>query len=65
MWKLIYSFVSQSEIFQAFIFSAFGNYILVKIKTRISASQVVRILHKINKTYFKQKCQASEKYVHF
>ncbi len=29
-------------------------------------SQKIRILHKINKKgYFKQKCQASEKYVHF
>ncbi len=36
------------------------------MKTQNSVSQKIRILHKINKKgYFKQKCQASEKYVHF
>ncbi len=31
-----------------------------------SVSQKIIILHKINKIgYYKQKCQASEKYVHF
>ncbi len=36
------------------------------MKTQNSESQEIRILHKINKKgYFKQKCQASEKYVHF
>ncbi len=36
------------------------------MKTPNSVSQTIRILHKINKKgYFKQKCQASEKYVHF
>ncbi len=36
------------------------------MKTQNSVSQKIRILHKINKkVYFKQKCQASEKYVHF
>ncbi len=33
------------------------------MKTLNSVSQKIRILHKINKKgYFKQKCQASEKY---
>ncbi len=36
------------------------------MKTQNSVSQKIRILHKINKKgYFKQKYQASEKYVHF
>ncbi len=36
------------------------------MKTPNSVAQKIRILHKINKKgYFKQKCQASEKYVHF
>ncbi len=37
------------------------------MKTQSSVSQKIRILQKINKTkhVFKQKCQASEKYVHF
>ncbi len=36
------------------------------MKTQNSVSQKIRILHKINnKWFFKQKCQASEKYVHF
>ncbi len=36
------------------------------MKTQNSVSQKIRILHKINKKgYFKQKCQASEKYVNF
>ncbi len=36
------------------------------MKTQNSVSQKIRILHKINKKgYFKQKCQASEKYVFF
>ncbi len=35
------------------------------MKTQNSMSQKIRILHEINKKgYFKQKCQASEKYVH-
>ncbi len=35
------------------------------MKTQNSVSQKITILHKINKkVYFKQKCQASEKYVH-
>ncbi len=35
------------------------------MKTQNSVSQKIRILHKINKKgYFKQKCQASEKYEH-
>ncbi len=35
------------------------------MKTQNSVSQKIRLLHKINKKgYFKQKCQASEKYVH-
>ncbi len=35
------------------------------MKTQNTVSQKIRILHKINKKgYFKQKCQASEKYVH-
>ncbi len=36
------------------------------MKTQNSVSQKIWILHKINKKwYFKQKCQASEKYVHY
>ncbi len=36
------------------------------MKTQSSVSHKIIILHKINKKgYFKQKCQASEKYVHF
>ncbi len=37
------------------------------MKTQNSVSQKIWILHKINKKKknFKQKCQASEKYVHF
>ncbi len=34
------------------------------MKTHNAVSQKIRILHKINKTIFKQKCQASKKYVH-
>ncbi len=40
--------------------------IVAYMKIRNSLSQKILILHKINKKgYFKQKCQASEKYVHF
>ncbi len=36
------------------------------MKTQNSVSQKISLLHKINKKgYFKQKCQASENYVHF
>ncbi len=36
------------------------------MKIQNSVSQKIRILHKINKkVYFKRKCQAFEKYVHF
>ncbi len=35
------------------------------MKTQNSVSQKCWILHNIKKGYFKQKCQASEKYVHF
>ncbi len=36
------------------------------MKTQNSVSQKIWILHKINKKlYFKQKCQASEKYAYF
>ncbi len=42
------------------------DYGLQIMKTQNSVSQKIRILHKINKKgYLKQKCQASEKYVHF
>ncbi len=54
------------EIFQAIISWTFDDYGLQIMKTQNSVFQKIRILHKINKKgYFKQKCQASEKYVHF
>ncbi len=63
---MLYRLITQSEIFQAFISWHFDDYGLQIIKTPNSVSQKIRILHKINKKwYFKQKFQASEKYVHF
>ncbi len=53
---------TQSEIFQAFILNDYGLQIM---KTQNSVSQKIRILHKINKKNILNKCQASEKYVHF
>ncbi len=35
------------------------------MKTQSSGSQKIRILHKINKKDILNKCQTSEKYVHF
>ncbi len=49
-----------------FISLHFDDYGLQIMKTQNSVSRKVRILHRINKKwYFKQKCQASEKYVYF
>ncbi len=57
-------FITQSEIFQAFISWNFDDYALKIMKTQNEVPRKIRILHKINKKwYFKQKCQASEKYV--
>ncbi len=63
---ILYRFITQSEIFQAFISWNFDDYGLQIMKTQNSVSQNIWILQKINKKgYFKQKCQASEKFVHF
>ncbi len=57
---------TQSEIFHAFISWNFNDYGIQIMKKQNSVSQKIVILHKINKKkgYFKQKFQASEKYVH-
>ncbi len=61
---ILYRFIKQSEIFQAFISWNVDDYGLQIIKTQNSVSQKIWILHKINKKgYFKQKWQASENYV--
>ncbi len=63
---ILYRFITHSEIFQAFISCNFDDYGLQIMKTQNSVSQKIRIIHKINeKGYFKQKCQASERYVNF
>ncbi len=63
---ILYRFITQSEIFQAFISWHFDDYGLQIMKTQNSVPQKIRILHKSIKIGdFKQKCQASEKYVHF
>ncbi len=63
---ILYRFITLSEIFQAFISIHFDDCGLQIMKTQNLISQKIRILHKINKKgYFKQKCQASEKYVLF
>ncbi len=63
---ILYRLITQSEIFQAFISLNLDFYGLQLMKTQNSVSQKIRILYNINKKgYFKQKCQASEKYVHF
>ncbi len=46
---ILYRFITQSEIFQAFISWNFDDFGLQKMKTLNSVSQKIRILHKINK----------------
>ncbi len=54
---ILYQFITQSEIFQAFISWNVDDYGLQIMKTQSSVSQKIIILHKINKKgYFKQKC---------
>ncbi len=55
---ILYRLITQSEIFQAFIYGHFDDYGLQIMTTQNSVSQKILILHK--KGYFKQKCQASE-----
>ncbi len=58
---ILYRFITQSEIFQAFISRNVYDYSLQIIKTQNSVSQKIRIyIRSIKKGYFKQKCQASE-----
>ncbi len=62
---ILYRYITQSEIFQAFIFLKF-EWLWLTDNENPKFCVSIRILHKINKKgYFKQKCQASEKYVHF
>ncbi len=54
------------QIFQAFISWNFDDYGWQILKTQNSVSQKLEYyIRSIKKGYFKQKCQASEKYVHF
>ncbi len=46
---ILYRFITQSEIFQAFISWNFYDYGLQIMKTPNSVSQKIRILHKMNK----------------
>ncbi len=46
---ILYRFITQSEIFQAFISLNVDDYGLQIMKTQNSVSQKMRILHKINK----------------
>ncbi len=48
-WKQLYRFITQSEIFQAFISWHFYDYGLQIMKTHNSVSQKIIILHKIIK----------------
>ncbi len=57
---ILYRLITQSEIFQAFIYWNVDDYGLQIMKTQNSESQKIRILHKIlhkinKKGYFKQK----------
>ncbi len=45
---ILYRFITQSEIFQAFISWNFDDYGLQMMKTPNSVSQKILILHKIN-----------------
>ncbi len=45
---ILYRFITQSEIFLAFISWNFDDYGLQIMKTQNSVSQKIRILHKIN-----------------
>ncbi len=45
---ILYRFITQSEIFQAFISWHFDDYGVQITKTQNSVSQKIRILHKIN-----------------
>ncbi len=58
---ILYRFITQSEIFQAFISWHVDDYGLQIMKTQNSVSS--KFEYYIG--YFKQKCHASEKYVHF
>ncbi len=62
---ILYRFITHRvKYFNDFSWN-FDDYGLQIMKTQNSMSQKIRILHEINKKgYFKQKCQASEKYVH-
>ncbi len=46
---ILYRFIINSEIFQAFTSWNFDDYGLQIMKTQNSVSQKIRILHKINK----------------
>ncbi len=46
---ILYRFITQSELFQAFISRNFDDYNLQIMKTQNSVYQKIRILHKINK----------------
>ncbi len=55
-WKQLYRFITQSEIFQAFISWHFYDYGLQIMKTHNSVSQKIIILHKIiKKRIFKKR----------
>ncbi len=46
---ILYRFITQSDIFQAFISWSDDDYGLQIMKTQNSVSREIRILHKINK----------------
>ncbi len=46
---ILYRFITQSEIFQAFLSWNFDDYGLQIMKTQNEVSQKIRLLHKINK----------------
>ncbi len=66
-WNILYRFITQSEIFQAFISWNFDDYDFQIMKPEIRCLRkfeyYIRSMEK--KGYFKQTCQASAKYVHF
>ncbi len=64
---ILYKFITHRvKYVKPFVSWHFDDYGLQIMKTQNAVSQKIWILHNINKKgYFKQKYQASEKYVHF
>ncbi len=62
---ILYRFITQTELFKAFVYWYWWVW-LKDNENPNSVSQKIRILNINKKGYIsKQKCQASEKYVHF